>query len=118
MSAAVLKEVDGSPKVMIEEVLGAGLAIHTRKDTGIGRAVEHPVGSWKIGQILFVADVPHPDIDAQGAQGLQVGLAPLTDEAVDAGDLNARAMLKKAPGDDGSREAADSGDEKVHMVVE
>jgi hypothetical protein len=43
---------------MIEEFLGAGLAIHSGEDAGIGSAVEYPVGRRKGSKILFVADVP------------------------------------------------------------
>jgi hypothetical protein len=99
---------------MIEEVLGAGLAIHSGKDAGISSAVEHPVGCGQDGKILFVADVPHPDVDAECAQWLEVGLTPLSDEAVDTGDLYTGKMLKETSGNDGSGEAADAGDEEVH----
>jgi hypothetical protein len=103
---------------MIEEFLGAGLAIHSGEDAGIGSAIKDPVGCRKVGKILFVTDVPYPDIDTECAEWLEIGLAPLADEAVDARDLNARKMLKKPAGDDGSGKATDAGDEEVHNEVE
>jgi len=81
--------MNGATEIMIEEVLGTGLAIYSGEDAGIGSAIKDPVGGRKVGKILFVADVPHPDIDTKGAEWLEIGLAPLADEAVDAGDLNA-----------------------------
>jgi len=79
---------------MIEEFLGAGLAIYSGQDAGIGSAIKDPVSGRERSQILFVADVPHPDVDTECAEWLEVGLAPLADEAVDAGDPNAGKMLE------------------------
>jgi hypothetical protein len=112
--AAVLQQVNGPTEIVIEEFLGAGLAIHACKDAGIGSAIQNPVGGRKVGKILFVTDVPYPDINAQRAQWLEIGLAPLTDEAVDARDPNAGKMLEETPGDDRSGKAADAGDEYFH----
>ena len=111
---AVLEEVDSAAEVMIEEVLGAGLAINSCQDAGIRSAVENPVSCWQCCKILFVADVPYPDINTEGTQWIEVGLAPLADEAVDTGDLKAWKMLKKPAGNDGSGEATNAGDEEVH----
>jgi hypothetical protein len=112
--AAVLEEVDGAAEVVIEEFLGTGLAIDSRQHAGIGSAIKDPVSRWKVGKILLVADVPHPDIDTECAEWLEIGLAPLADEAVDAGDLNAGKMLEKPAGDDGSGEATDTSDYNMH----
>jgi len=87
--AAIFQQMNGSPKVMIQKILGTGLSIHSREDAGIGRAIQDPFDRRKIGKILFVADVPHPDIDAEGAEWLQVGLTPFADQAVDASDPDA-----------------------------
>jgi hypothetical protein len=106
--------MDGASEIVIEEFLGAGLAIHACKDAGIGSAVEHPVGCRKVGKILFVADVPHPDVDAQDTQGIKIRLAPLADETVDTGYADTGKMLKKTTSDDGSGETADAGDYNMH----
>jgi hypothetical protein len=104
-------------EVVVQEFLGAGLAIHSGKDAGIGSAIKDPVGCRKVGKILFVTDVPYPNVNTEGTQWLEVGLAPLADKTVYASDTDAGKILKKPTGDDGSGEATNSGDEDFHDLL-
>ena len=106
--------MDGASEIVIEEFLGTGLAINSSQHTRIRRAIEHPFYGWQIGEILLVADIPYPDIDSEGTQWLEIGLAPLADEAVDAYNLDTEKMLEKPACYDGSGKATDSGNEEVH----
>jgi hypothetical protein len=110
--------MDGSAEVVIEEFLGAGLAIDSGEDAGVCSAIQNPVGCRKVSQILLVADIPHPDIDTEGAEWLEVGLTTLADEAVDAGDPDTGKMLEETPGDDRSGKATDASDEEMHREGE
>ena len=114
VSAAVFQQVDCPAKIVIEEFLSAGFSVHTGKDTRIGGAIKDPIGGGKVGKILFVADVPHPHINTQGAKWLEVRLATLSDQAVDASDPDTGQMFEQTAGDDGSGKTTNSGDQYFH----
>jgi hypothetical protein len=90
--------MDGASEVVIEKFLGTGLAIYTGQHAGIRSAIEYPVNRREIGQILFVADVPHPDIDPQGAQWLEISFTSFSNQTIDTSDTNTRKVLKKPTG--------------------
>jgi len=112
--AAVFQKMYGSPEIMVQEVFGAGPAIDSRKDTRICSAIKDPVHGRKVSKILLVANVPHPDVDSEAEERLQIHLASLADQTIDTDNTNIRKMFKKLSGDDGSGKAANSGDKEVH----
>ena len=117
VAAAVLEEVDGSGKVVVEQVLGAGPAVHSGQDTGIRRAVDDPVHGRKGFDGGAVADVAYADVNAEGAEGLDVGLGASADEAVEADDRQAGLMRQQFACDGAACESANAGDEKAHFLI-
>ena len=114
VSTAVLEQVDGAPEVVVEKFFGARLAIHSGEDAGVGSAIQKPVRGRKVSQILLVADIPHPDIDTECAEWLEVGLTTLANEAVDAGDPDTGKMLKQAASNNGTGETTNSSNNYFH----
>jgi hypothetical protein len=114
MHAAVLQEMDCTAEIVVQEFLRAGQTINSRKDAGIRSTIENPVNSREGGKILLVTYITYPDIDAEGTERLQIGLAPLAYQAIDTRDPNIRKMLQDSSGNHGSCKSANSGNENTH----
>jgi hypothetical protein len=98
MLPAVLEEVDSTAEVMIKEVFGAGLAIHSCQDAGIGRAIEHPINNRKIDKVMLIADIPYLDIDSEGTQWLEISFTSFSNQTIDTDDTNTWHVFKKPTG--------------------
>lgn len=114
MEAAILEKVNRAAEIVVEQLLGAGFSVHSCEHTGIGGAVDHPIGRRENRHIVGVPDVANTDINSKGPQRFDICFAAAPTQVVDAGDRQIGSMFKKVPGDDTSREAADSGDENFH----
>ena len=98
MLATVFQQIDGASKVVIKEFLGTGLPVNSSQHTRIGSTIEYPVNTRKIDKVMFIADIPNPDINAQGAKWLEIRLTSFSNQTIDTGDTNTRHVFKKPTG--------------------
>ena len=61
--AAIFEEMDGATEVVVEELLGTGLAVHPGKNAGIGGTVDNPIRRRKRGDVVLVSDVADSDVN-------------------------------------------------------
>ena len=113
---AEFQEIHGAVEILVHQITARG-TIHPSEHTGIRGAVDDPVTSREAFEQSSVAHIADADIAAQRAERLEIRLAALAREVVEAKDFEARPMLQKSACDHGSGEAADAGEEDFHVVM-
>ena len=111
---AVFKQVDGTAKVVLDQLTAAGSAVDPGQHACIGRGVDHPVG---IRQFLEVAGGPQVGMEQARPQLFEfrpVGFAPGADEIVESENLVIFARFQQRLGDGAADETAYARNQDSH----
>ena len=95
-------------EIVVEQLVGTRLAIHSGQHRGIRGGVDEPIDVLELGEIAFRSDIAHPGIDPLRPKWFEIRFRSFPGEIVDPADLDTLAESPDFPCQDGANEAAEA----------